>query len=375
MKRMASRILLVEDELSHAELIRRAFEAEDLDEVLTVAHNLAEARRIIAEASPILIITDLRLPDGSGIELLPAKSDVVQYPVVIMTGHGDENAAVKAMKAGALDYVVKSERTMSNMCSIADNALRSWMQTSEQRKEQENRIHDLAELKTRVRDLEAYAHTVAHNLKTPLGGIVGIANLLAEDFLAFSREERYRFMRAIVRSGKKMGNIIDELLMMATVNDTEVNLEALDMQEIVDEAISRLEYLIEDHTPRIGLPDEWPRALGYAPWVEEVWVNYLSNAIKYGGRPPRIEMGSDLTAEGTVRFWIRDNGRGLSDIERSRLFVPLAKLNSALTRGHGLGLSIVNRIVEKLGGKVGSEATGIDGQGTTFYFTLKPAQE
>jgi two-component system sensor histidine kinase/response regulator len=108
--------------------------------------------------------------------------------------------------------------------------------------------------------------------------------------------------------------------------------------------------------------------MGYAPWIEEVWVNYLSNAMKYGGRPPLVELGAMEQPDAMVRFWVRDNGEGLSLDEQSRLFTPYTQLHLVRARGHGLGLSIVLRIVKKLGGEVGVESQV--GHGSTFAFTL-----
>jgi signal transduction histidine kinase len=110
--------------------------------------------------------------------------------------------------------------------------------------------------------------------------------------------------------------------------------------------------------------------LGYGPWVEEVWFNYLSNSIKYGGRPPLVELGHDEDVSG-VRFWVRDNGPGLTPEEQVRLFAPSAKRDRLQENQYGLGLALVQRIVEKLGGQVGVESE--EGQGSLFYFTLPAA--
>ena len=130
----------------------------------------------------------------------------------------------------------------------------------------------------------------------------------------------------------------------------------------------RLAHMIEEHQTEIILPGTWPVALGYDPWVEEVWVNYLSNAIKYGGQPPHVELGATAQADGMVRFWVRDNGSGLTPEEQARLFTPFTRLDQVRAKGHGLGLSIVWRIVEKLGGQVGVESE--IGRGSVFTFTL-----
>jgi two-component system sensor histidine kinase/response regulator len=99
-----------------------------------------------------------------------------------------------------------------------------------------------------------------------------------------------------------------------------------------------------------------------------VWTNYLTNAIQYGGRPPRLELGATRQTGDRLCFWVRDNGAGLAPEEQNLLFSPFTRLDQARARGHGLGLSIVRRIIEKLGGQVGVESQV--GQGSLFSFTL-----
>ncbi|MEJ2257071.1 MAG: PAS domain S-box protein, partial [Woeseiaceae bacterium] len=228
------------------------------------------------------------------------------------------------------------------------------------------------ELQVRNEELDAFAHTVAHDLQDPLSLIVGFADVLQEDYASLPEDAVVRHLGTITESGLKMSKIIDNLLLLSRVRRIEVEVAPLDMHLLVAEARTRLAHLIEEHGAEIDVPEAFPVVLGYGPWIEEVWVNYLSNAIKYGGRPPHITIGTRCEPEGMVRFWICDNGRGISAEERVRLFVPFARLNAGRDRGHGLGLSIVRRIVEKLGGDVGAESPG-PGQGSTFYFTLPEA--
>ncbi len=122
----AIQILVVEEEAAHAELVRRAFESAADHVTLTIVATLHEAEDYLADFTPDLIISDLQLPDGNGIDLLPREGETPRYPVLIMTSHGDENAAVEVMKAGALDYVVKSEKAFSKMPGIAKRSLREW---------------------------------------------------------------------------------------------------------------------------------------------------------------------------------------------------------------------------------------------------------
>jgi PAS domain S-box-containing protein len=228
-----------------------------------------------------------------------------------------------------------------------------------------------ATLQARNEELDAFAHTVAHDLKNPLGPVVGFAEALEHNIGSMSFEDVQLAARNIARSGRKMGNIVDELLLLAGLRKIDVEAAPLDMPGIVAAAQQRLTDMIAAFQIEIILPAEYPVALGHAPWVEEVWVNLLSNAIKYGGRPPRVQVGADMQPGGMVRFWVRDNGPGITPEDQLRLFAPFSRLDRVRARGHGLGLSIVRRIVEKLGGQVG--VTSAPGQGSVFHFTL-PAQ-
>jgi signal transduction histidine kinase len=229
------------------------------------------------------------------------------------------------------------------------------------------------ELETRNEELDAFAHTVAHDLQGPLGITIGYAALLADAYDDMPEDQIKTGLDAIEQAGHTMSRIIDELLLLASVRKAEVETMPLDMGSIVTAAIQRLVYEIEKAEAVIERCDNWPVAIGYAPWIEEVWTNYISNALKYGGSPPCVELGADRLPDGTIRFWARDNGPGLSEEEQARLFVPFARLNQVRAKGHGLGLSIVRRIMERLDGGFGVESTPDDG--STFYFILPAADE
>jgi signal transduction histidine kinase len=157
------------------------------------------------------------------------------------------------------------------------------------------------------------------------------------------------------------------------VRKDEAKMEPLDMAKVVDYAMARLEFVIEEFEAEIVQPKTWSTAIGYAPWVEEIWANYISNGLKYGGRPPRLELGCDDYSNGMVRFWVKDNGQGLTPEQQATLFTEFTRLNELQIEGHGLGLSIVRRIIEKLGGKVGVESEV--NKGSLFYFTLPTIDE
>ncbi len=229
-----------------------------------------------------------------------------------------------------------------------------------------------AELQARNEELAAYDHTVAHDLKAPIALIMGYIELMETSDAPFTAEQQ-EFFNIVGSSARKMQNIVDELLLLSGVRNQDVSMTPLAMDIIVRESINRLHHLIREYDADIIVPDSWPTAKGYAPWVEEIWVNYISNALKYGGRPPLIHIGWEFFGTDAVKFWVRDNGSGLSEEAQGRLFVPFERLDQVQTDGHGLGLSIVQRIAQKLNGTVGV-ASEIN-VGSTFYFTLPKASE
>lgn len=228
------------------------------------------------------------------------------------------------------------------------------------------------ELEDRNEELDAFAHTVAHDLKSPLAKVVGYCELLQDGYATFSTEELGRYLHTVAQHGRKLSNVIDEFLLLAGVRKNgKVALHPLDMARIVAEAQDRLAFLVEERQAEIIVQESWPVALGYSPWVVEVWTNYISNAVKYGGQPPRVELGATTEENGVVRFWVRDNGPGLTPADQSLLFTPFTRLDRVRAEGHGLGLSIVRRILEKLGGEVDVESEA--GGGSVFSFTLRSA--
>jgi len=247
--------------------------------------------------------------------------------------------------------------------------------TTERRRTEATLRQRTLELQTHNEELDAFAHTVAHDLKNPLALTIGFAEALVTRYADLSGQELEKHLETIAQNGRRMRRIIDELLLLSSVRRLqEVEIVPLDMGMLVSQACEREIQLIEECQPEFIVPETWPTALGHGPWVEEVWANYLSNALKYGGRPPRVELGATVQDDGQVRFWVKDNGPGLTSEEQAQLFKPFTRLAQVRVVGHGLGLSIVRRIVSKLGGQVGIESAGVPGQGSTFYFTLPAAE-
>lgn len=229
---------------------------------------------------------------------------------------------------------------------------------------------EIIEKEKLITDLDAYARTVAHDLKNPISGVIGLTEFIKDDILNRKQDEAFEMLDMLNEQGHKMLKIVDELLLLSRIRKEDIKPETIDVKAIVREAIIRLNRQFEDRKATFEIPEKWPVVMGHPQWIEEVYVNLISNAIKYGGNPPKIMMGSEKMSNGRHRFWVQDNGNGLPARLLEKLFTDFERLGKKNVEGHGLGLSITKRIIEKLGGQVSVSSENIPGKGCIFSFTL-----
>ncbi|MGA9116036.1 MAG: HAMP domain-containing sensor histidine kinase, partial [Bacteroidota bacterium] len=205
------------------------------------------------------------------------------------------------------------------------------------------------------------------DLNSTIVATLGFAELLADPPSSLTPEEEREFLRKISSGGRKMSAIVRELLLFARMKKEDVEPLPLRMDGIIGEALRRLSHLVRERRGNVEVLPGLPEALGYAPWVEEVWFNLLGNALKYGGTPPRVRAGGEEKG-GLARFSVEDNGAGIPAEDLTLILHGEIGERKRLIRGHGLGLTIARRIVEKLGGTLEAEST--PGKGSVFFFTL-----
>ena len=355
-----ARILIVEDEIIVAMDLQH--ELTDLGyRVIDLVSSGPAAVEKAAQTRPDLVLMDIRLTgDMDGIEAAEQIRTTLNLPVVYLTAYADDDTLGRAKITEPFGYIVKpyQERDLYTTIEMAlykhrmDAQLKSYA----------------IELERRNRELDTFAYTVANNLQSLAYKITENAEAI-KDSLRMSDELSQR-VNSITRSGRKMSQVIAELLLLAKMRRTEVELKPIHMARAVAEAQQRLSQMIQQSQAEIKLPGHWPEVLGHGPWVEEVWVNLLSNGIQYGGTPPRLQVGATIQANRQVRFWLRDNGPGLTPEEQAGLWQPFNQPGRFQVEERHLRLSIVQHIVEKLGGQVGVESEGIPGRGATFSFTL-----
>ncbi|MCP3975332.1 MAG: HAMP domain-containing histidine kinase [bacterium] len=227
------------------------------------------------------------------------------------------------------------------------------------------------ELNARNADLDAFARAVAHDLKNPLAAIIGLADTLGDDPHLLAIDQTRDSARSIVQAGDRAVEIIDGLLLLHGIRHESPELIPIDTEAAVDTALKALSQVIIKTEATVTRTGPFPSVQGHGAWLVQVWVNLISNAIKYGGSPPAIGLAALATSDGMVRFEVTDNGRGVAPDDRTRIFREYERIATTGTDGHGLGLAIVDRVVGRLHGTVGVDNT--DNGGSVFWFTLPSA--
>ena len=316
------------------------------------------------------LIVNSALPDMSGLELCVLLFDQgIRQPILLLTEQRKEDIAARAANTGVVRYLVKDAE--GGYLQLLPNVLAEVLQnaTEQTAPEQTERLwrQHTADLQARNQELDAFAQTVAHDIKSPLAAMAGYVDILGQ-MEEIKRDPLAREIAATIgRLSWKVMSIVDAFLLLANIRQKEMQPQPLDMTTIVADALGRTVSWLGDQAS-VFVPEAWPTALGYAPWIEEVWVNYLSNAVKYGGASPEITLGAADLENGRIEFWVEDNGPGLSAEAQTQLFAPFTRLNPEPIAGYGLGLSIVKAIMEQLGGEAGVRSR--PGEGSRFYFVL-----
>lgn len=224
-------------------------------------------------------------------------------------------------------------------------------------------------LEAKNAELERFVYTVSHDLKSPLVTIRGFLDLLREDVISDDKPAVSKDMSTIADAAGRMSDLLDQLLHLGRLGQTQNALETVSMQSLVQAISEAMLLILEDHGVALYVADDLPDVRGDRVRLLEVWQNLVENAVKYAHSvdEPVIEIGW-RNEQPQPLFYVRDNGIGIEPAYHETVFGLFQKLSSD-EAGSGAGLAIVKRIVETHGGRVWVESAG-DGQGSTFCFTL-----
>jgi signal transduction histidine kinase len=220
------------------------------------------------------------------------------------------------------------------------------------------------------KELESFAYSVSHDLRAPLRHLVGYSELLQKHASSSLDDKSLRYLQTILESGKRMGNLIDDLLAFSRIGRSESKMTVVDFQQLVKEVVSEIgqQTKQQDISWQIG---PLPVCYGDRSLLRLVIVNLVSNAVKFAGArcPAKIEIGSVDGNGDKFEMFVRDNGVGFDMQYVNKLFGVFQRLHRADEfEGTGIGLATVQRIVHRHGGTVRAE--GAIDQGATFYVSL-----
>lgn len=358
----AADILLVQDGVARITRFKgydQYVAEEELQKIELPVNTTANLRRMIETQQPDIIADVSRVPDWTGSSAVAWIRSYIGAPIIF---DGEIIGFLSLLSENPNVYQQSDAERLQAFADQAAIAIRN-----AQLYEQMNRY--AAELEVSNERLAAYGHTIAHDLKNPLSTLLmGFEIILAESH-NFSPPGQ-KFAQQSQKLVKTMSRTIDSLLRLAELRDDQGEIELVDMEMVVEDVLAQLMKLIMDRGVRIDIGPDLPDAMGYTPWVEEVFSNLISNAVKYIGQnnpDPLIMIRGNLQGD-VVRYEIEDNGVGIPPEAQEKLFEMFTRFHKSEASGHGLGLSIVESIINKLDGELGVES--IPGQGSTFWVTL-----
>ena len=235
----------------------------------------------------------------------------------------------------------------------------------------EQRVRErTAQLEAAVRELDAFSYSVSHDLRAPLRAVDGFSRMVLEDNAARLDEEGRRMLGVIRSETQRMGRLIDDLLAFSRLGRQQLEPVPMDMHALAQEIFDALAALEPARRLRLDL-HPLPPARGAAAMIRQVWVNLIGNAIKFTGERAvgEIEIGAREGADGGQIYFVKDNGAGFDMRYAGQLFGVFQRLHTRQEfPGTGVGLALVQRIVQRHGGRVWAE--GEVGRGATFSFTI-----
>lgn len=362
---------MVEDSKDHAGFMQCAFKSHEGHINLTIVHSLRDARKVLKGATPDLVIAGFILPDGNGIDFLPANKEDMSFPVVIMANHADEQLAVEVMKAGASDYIVKSTSTFAAMPRICERALREW-RCAVDRKRMEERLLQSEKL----RAIGIMSAGIAHDFNNILAIIDGNIQLSLQNY---DRREKLMEQLKVVRKVAKDGaEIVRRMAEFTREKDGHARLETVNIINLIKQAIKFTTPRWKDMAQSNGITYNFNTDClksvsiiqGNPSGLREIFVNLINNSLDamYDGGTLSFK---SWEGDETIFVRISDTGTGISDDVKARIYDPFFTTKG--TKGSGLGMSVVNSIVKRHNGKI--EVQNNVGKGCTFILSFPASQQ
>ncbi|MBN1762733.1 MAG: response regulator [Methanomicrobia archaeon] len=345
------RVLLIEDDESHAELIRRTFEDSSSVWDIHRVPCISDALQWMAENKmPYLVIADYLLPDGTALDLTKRAmcAEEVGFPLIIITGVGSEQLAVHALKSGVMDYLGKNPDELRDLPWRVERATREWKHIMKQKRVEE-------ELEIYARELERATNELTEFTLIMANYIEGLDELGRECFAC------------IRKTTGRTAELTEDLLTLSHLGRRFIETEQVDLNELIEEINSDLYVRIEEQGGEI-LAGKLPTISTQRFWMKELLITLIENGLSSKSvERPRVEITCD-EREDAYRFKVSENSNGFDEKDLGRIFAASEELSPYDYAGANSRLNICKKIMDKFGSKISVESG--PGERTTFCFAL-----
>jgi signal transduction histidine kinase len=374
-------ILLVEDNPGDAVYIQDLLTEGPSSPPVLVTHvlSLSEAIAVLRRQDPFeVVLLDLRLPDGSGVECVDAvRARARDVPIVVLTGLDDDELAISCIAAGAQDYLSKQEVRSRSLSRAIDHAVARVREVAASRRAQELSIHSAGLERENRRIVEAsrlkseFIANMSHELRTPLNAIIGFSQLIFDGKTDPASPKHRTFVGHILTSARHLLQLINDVLDLAKVEagKLEVLCTAVALEALVNEAADVMRGGFAAKQIRFDVQVDASLATA---WIDpdrfkQVLYNYLSNALKFTQDGGCVALRAKALDQAWFRLEVEDDGAGINPEDVDKLFSEFHQLRASTGKFHpgtGLGLALTKRLVEAQGGSVA--VSSVPGRGSVF---------
>lgn len=372
------KVLVIDDDQVDRLMVRELLSSHGF--LVAEAKSGEAAEQVLGEGEVGCVLLDYNIPGTDALGLL-SRLVAEKVPVVMLTGEGNEAIAVETMKQGAQDYINKGRLTEELLVRAVIGSIKTVELRREIERHQDELAHvndqlreKLEELETINGDLRAFVHLAAHDFREPLQVMHNYCDLLDRALTQGNSDSAQSFLQAIKRSAKRLANLADGFRTLTKLDHSPPDQEEINLNELIEEIMQELDKQVRERAAQITIA-ELPLVRGQRALMKELYLNLLSNALKFG-RPSDV-LHLRVTAERVGSEWVLgvwSNGSSIPRAKAEEIFKPFFRLpEHQESEGTGIGLTLCKKIVERHRGRI-----WLDGQeedGVHFRFTINGTSE